>query len=146
MHEIHAKGGSFKDRHPWRIAQDLLAQAASQNTYIPILFAVEETQKFSDWALLEDIEVATFSGQRFETHCSFQELKPVNPIFEELDSVVLMPSKEQLHREHVEPIRHFRQHLDLRSVRPYAICQTPMFIFEHEAHPDSPSAVETRDQ
>ena len=128
MHESRSTGGSFKDRHPWRVAQDLLKEAERDSQRVPILFAVEESQRLTDWALLVDIDVATYSGQRYETLCQFSELQPMNPIFEELSSIVLRPSKEQLHREDIEPIRHYREHLDVRSIHPYAICETPLFI------------------
>lgn len=143
IHESGSSKGSFRDRHPWRVARELLHEASTKSEVIPILFAVEETQKLADWAVLVDIDVATFSGSRYETLCSFNVLQPVNPIFEELSSVLLKPSLEQLQREALEPIRHYRQHLDLQSIRPYAICETPSFISGLGASNQSTSASES---
>ena len=128
INESGTRNGSFKDRHPWLIAQELLELATSCNQSVPLIFAVEPELRLSDWSLVRDIEVMTYSGQAYETKCTFENLRPVNPIFEALDSMVLMPSKEQLHRESREPIRTYRQHLDEVHLYPYAICETPAFV------------------
>ena len=129
VHESGSHSGSFKDRHPWHMAQELLQAAQADLSMLTLVFAVEPDLKLKDWATVADIDVATYSGQAYETRCSFENLRPVNPIFEELSSLVLLPSAEQLHRESVEPIRKYRQHLDDVHVHPYAICETPAFIY-----------------
>ena len=93
------------------------------------MFVVEPDFKLKDWAVVRDIDVVTYSGQAYETTCAFEHLRPVNPIFEALDSMVLLPSSEQVHRETLEPIRKYRQHLDEVHVFPYAICETPPFAY-----------------
>ena len=105
IHESGNDAGSFKDRHPWRMAEQLLRQAFQDGQSVALMFVVEPTLQLSNWGIIKSIEVATYSGQKFETTCSFEKLAPVNPIFESLDSMTLMPSKEQLHRERMEPIR-----------------------------------------
>ena len=41
--------------------------------------------------------------------------------------------QEQLHREQVEPVHIHRQMLDDRLIWPYAVCETPPFIADHQA-------------
>lgn len=128
IHESGSHGGSFRDRHPWRMAAEMLEQANRYGKTVALMFVVEPALCLSSWAIIQSIEVATYSGQKYETTCSFEKLGPVNPIFESLDSLTLMPSKEQLHRESIEPIRTYRQHLDATQLYPYAICETPPFV------------------
>lgn len=129
VHESGSLRGSFRDRHPWLVAKELFTEANTTGQVLPLVFAVEPDLKLKDWAIVTDIDVATYSGQAFETRCSFERLQAVNPIFEALDSLVLLPSSEQLHREELEPIRKYRQHLDAIHVHPYAVCETPPFVF-----------------
>lgn len=129
VHESGTSNGSFRDRHPWLVAHELLQLANENEELVPLLFVVEPDLKLKDWAIVRDIDVATYSGQAYKSHCSFELLRPVNPIFEELNSLVLLPSKEQIHREKLEPVRKYRQHLDELHVFPYAICETPAFTF-----------------
>ena len=129
VHESGSSNGSFRDRHPWLVARELLELASSNEELVPIVFVVEPDLKLKDWAIVRDIDVVTYSGQAYETQCAFERLRPVNPIFEALDSIVLLPSSEQVHRETLEPIRKYRQHLDDVHVFPYAICETPAFAY-----------------
>lgn len=129
VHDSGSSNGSFRDRHPWFVARELLELARSNQEIVPLVFVVEPDLILKDWAVIRDIEVATYSGQAFETRCTFARLRPVNPIFEALDSVVLLPSSEQVHRETFEPIRKYRQHLDPLHLYPYAICETPAFAY-----------------
>ena len=133
IHESGSSNGSFRDRHPWLVAQELLDAANANKERVPLVFVVEPELKLKDWAIVRDIDVATYSGQAYETHCSFEQLRPVNPIFEDLDSMVLLPSDEQIHRETLEPIRKYRQHLDEFHVFPYAVCETPAFVYTKPA-------------
>lgn len=135
VHDSGSSSGSFRDRHPWLVAQELLELATSNGELVPLVFVVEPDLKLKDWAIVREIDVVTYSGQAYETQCSFERLRPINPIFEELDSLVLLPSNEQVHREKLEPIRKYRQHLDELHVFPYAICETPPFtLIEPENH------------
>ena len=129
VHESGSSNGSFRDRHPWLVAQELLELANSNEEQVPLVFVVEPELKLKDWAIVREIDVVTYSGQAYETQCAFEHLRPVNPIFEELNSLILLPSSEQVHRETLEPIRKYRQHLDERHVFPYAICETPAFTY-----------------
>ena len=129
IHESGSSNGSFRDRHPWLVARELLDIAIENNELIPLIFVVEPELTLKDWAIVRDIDVVSYSGQAYETRCSFQRLCPVNPIFEQLGSMVLLPSEEQVHREALEPIRKYRQHLDEVHVFPYAICETPAFAY-----------------
>lgn len=129
VHESGSRNGSFRDRHPWLVAQELLNLADSKEELVPLVFVVEPELKLKDWAIIREIDVVAHSGQAYETRCTFEHLRPVNPIFEELNSVILLPSSEQVHRETLEPIRKYRQHLDELHVFPYAICETPAFTY-----------------
>ena len=121
--------GMFRDSHPWLVARELLDQATSLGQRMPVMFAVEDNPlRFSHWALVRAIEVQELHKGAWETRCTFEPLEPVNPIWEPLDSVVLAPSKEQCHRERIEPIKKHRQLLDASLIRPYAVCETPAFI------------------
>ena len=120
--------GTFKDDHPWIIAQERLALAESEGWSMPILFATGNPAEFSHWSFVIAIDVEEFHKGIYETRCDFGPLQPVNPIFTPIDSVCLMPSIEQLRRETVEPIRIHRQFLDDGLIRPYAICETPSYI------------------
>ena len=120
--------GVFRDSHPWIVARELLGQATDRGVSMPVLFAVEEPLRFSHWACVESIDVIELHKGAWETRCTFAPLKPVNPIWEAIDSVTLAPSAEQLHRERVEPIRQHRQFLDATLIHPYAVCETPTFI------------------
>ncbi|MYD44326.1 MAG: hypothetical protein F4W90_10615 [Gammaproteobacteria bacterium] len=140
VHEAGSQRGSFRDRHPWLVALELLEKAQKAEEVMPLIFAVEPELQLKDWALVTDIDVATYSGQAYETRCSFEQLRPVNPIFESLDSLMLLPSQEQLHREALEPIRKYREHLDDIHVHPYAICETPAFVYA-DLHASLPHAM-----
>ena len=129
VHESGSNRGSLRDRHPWLVAKELLDKARIDQLVVALVIAVQPELTLTDWALIRELEVVTYSGQNFETRCSFEELRPVNPIFEELYSLLLFPSAEQLHRESLEPVRKYREHLDDIHVHPYAICETPAFIF-----------------
>lgn len=121
-------GGAYKDNHPWYVARELLAEAADAGLALPILLATDDPLEFSHWAFVKDIDVEEFHRGTWETRCEFVGLAPMNPIWVSLDSVALFPSKEQQHREAIEPIHMHRQFLDEHLVRPYAVCETPPFI------------------
>ena len=126
--ESHAEGTTYRDSHPWIVARELLDEANARGQRLPLMFATGEPVAFSHWTFVTRIEVRELHPGSWETHCRFETLAPVNPIWEPLDSVALAPSEEQLHREEVEPVRIHRQMLDGRLIWPYAVCETPAFI------------------
>lgn len=128
FHEIGSTKGSFKDQHPWYVARELLVEAQTNDLLLPLIFVTEETLKVSHWALIDDIDVTTYAKHSHESRCTFYDLQRVSLIFEQLDSLTLLPPREQIHRESLEPIRVLRNHLDEIHLRPYAICETPPFV------------------
>ena len=120
--------GSYRDTHPWLIAQELLCAAAAATARLAVLFATGEPAAFSHWAFVKSINVRELHKGAWETCCTFEPLQRVNPIWEALDSVSLAPSAEQLRRERLEPVRNHRQALDMTLIHPYAVCETPAFI------------------
>ena len=81
---------------------------------------------------VEGFEIEVFELHRgtWDSRCSFEPLKPVNPIWEAVDSIFIKASSEQMEREAREGIRVSRQALDEHHIHPYAICETPVFIAE----------------
>lgn len=125
--------GSYRDTHPWLVARDLLKRARDAGTRLPILFASKEEDGsaiMSHWAWIQDIDVVELHRGQWESRCSFDDLKPFNPIWQHIDSVFVKPSQEQLDRENLEGIRVYRTALDEHHIHPYAICETPEFIVE----------------
>jgi hypothetical protein len=120
--------GTYRDEHPWLIARDLVAAARQAGERVPVLFASGRPARFSHWSFIDALEVLELHRARWETACSFSALQPVNPIFEEIDSLFLKPSSEQLDRERREGIPRHRHPLTERELHPYAICETPPFI------------------
>ena len=129
--EAGGDGGAYKDQHPWIVARELWLTAQARDEQVAVMLAVEEPGEpceFSHWALVREIEVLELHSGAWSSQCHFTRPQPVNPIFTPLDSVLLKPSEEQLHREQVEPIRAHRTPLDDQSIRPYALCETPGFV------------------
>jgi hypothetical protein len=126
---LEASGrGTFKDEHPWLVARELLEDARSEGSALPILFAVGPPSQFSHWGFIEALEVLELHRGSWQTACSFSPLQPVNPIWSALDSLLQKPSGEQLRREALEGIHQHRHALTEGELRPYAICETPAFI------------------
>lgn len=124
------QGGAYKDTHPWHVARELLAEARAAQLSLVVVFASGDPLEFVYWAEIKDIDVEEFHRNTWETRCEFAPLNPVNEIFRPVDSIALYPSKEQLHREAIEPVTMHRQYLDQNLIRPYAIGETPAFIGE----------------
>lgn len=125
--------GSYRDAHPWLVAEDLLKSAKTLDQELPILFASQNEDRschFSHWSVLKQIEVVELHRGQWDTRATFEHLAPFNPIWEAIDSVFVKPSQEQLERETREGIRVFRTALDEHHIHPYAICETPIFIVE----------------
>jgi hypothetical protein len=125
--------GSYRDEHPWLIAQEILAISNGEALQLPILFAntaEDGPAMFSHWSTISGIEVVELHRGQYDSRCSFGSLTPFNPIWESIDSVFVKASQEQMDREAKEGIRVFRQALDEYHIHPYAICETPAFITE----------------
>lgn len=129
--------GSYRDTHPWLVASRLLAAAEATSTRMAILFAsaedAEHPAMMSHWAWIDKIDVIELHRGQWESRCTFDALKPVNPIWEPIDSLLIKPSQEQLDRESLEGIRVYRTALDEYHIHPYAICETPQFIVDSAA-------------
>jgi len=120
--------GKYRDTHPWLAALDLLDAARSADAMLPVLFASGQPSRFSHWGCVTDLAVVELHRATWETVLSFTPLEPVNPIWVELDSVVLKPTAEQLDREVRENIHRHRYPVNEGEIHPYAICETPAFI------------------
>jgi hypothetical protein len=126
---LEASGrGTYRHDHPWLIALDLLRLAEAAGQRLPVLFAVGQPLRFSHWGLVDSLTVVELHRATWETACTFTPLKPVNPIFEEIDSVFLKPTAEQLDRERREGIHQHRYPVTSAELHPYALCETPAFI------------------
>ena len=134
----HAGAGTYKDVHPWHWARRLLDLARERGEALLLFLAAGEPEVFRWWGEIEDIDVAAFRPGTFETRCAFGALRPVHPIFAPLDSIALNPGAERREREALEPVTPHRQFLDAKLLRPYAVCETPAFVYlalEGEAAP-----------
>tara|TARA_B110000444_G_C18403335_1_gene394649 strand:- start:55 stop:543 length:489 start_codon:yes stop_codon:yes gene_type:complete len=121
----------YRDTHPWVVAEQLLAQAQAEQTSMPIIFASlgdAQGAAYSHWSTVEKIDVLSLTSNRWESRCEFGALNVVNPIWQDIDSVMHKSSEEQLLREQVEGIRTLRMPLQENQIHPYAICETPAFI------------------
>jgi hypothetical protein len=126
---LEASGrGTYRDSHPWLVAADLFRQAEAAGQRLPVLFAAGRPLRFSHWGFVETLAVVELHRATWETACTFTPLKPVNPIFEDIDSVFLKPAPEQLERERRESIHQHRYPVTEAELHPYAICETPAFI------------------
>lgn len=121
--------GTYRDDSPWLVARDLLEDARRAGEDVAILFATGQPSRFSHWGLVENLEVLELHRATWETACAFTPLKAVNPIFEAVDSVFLKPTAEQLDREQREGIPRHRYPLTEAELRPYALCETPAFVY-----------------
>jgi hypothetical protein len=126
---LEASGrGTYRDTHPWLVAADLLRLAEAAGQRLPVLFAAGRPLQFSHWGFVETLAVVELHRATWETACTFTPLKPVNPIFQEIDSLFLQPTAEQLTRERLEDIHQHRYPVTEAELHPYAICETPAFI------------------
>jgi hypothetical protein len=126
---LEASGeGKYRDTHPWLAALDMLDAAGAAGERLPVLFASGKPSAFSHWGYVTDLAVVELHRATWETVLSFTPLQPVNPIWVDLDSVLLKPTAEQLDREVREGIHQHRYPVTEGEIRPYAICETPAFI------------------
>ena len=136
--------GNYKDDHPWLIAKELFEHAGSINQALPIMFACKDPDKesvFSHWSTISNVSVVELHRGKWESRVQFGQLAQFNPIWSNIDSVILKTSQEQMDREEREGIRVHRTMLDEHHIHPYAICETPAFI---EGALLSPSEAEKR--
>lgn len=120
--------GKYRDNHPWLVALDMLDAARAAAQRLPVLFATGQPSRFSHWGFVEELMVVELHRATWETVLTFTPLQPVNPIWTELDSVLLKPTAEQLERETREGIHQHRYPVTEGEIHPYAICETPAFI------------------
>ncbi len=125
-------GGAFKDNHPWFIAQERVLAARSHGLRVGLVFAAGDPLTLRYWAEVTKIEVNRFR-QGAESRISFTGLQPVSPLWEALDSLLLLPSAEQARRERLEGLRPSRVALDPHTLHPYAICERPAFLLRPAA-------------
>jgi hypothetical protein len=123
------RDGTLRDEHPWLMAAELLEDARAAGARLPIVFATEVPLELRQWAFVERVDVVELRKRQWQTACDFRGLAPVNPIWTDIDSLLLKPGDDQLRRERLEPIRIHRFALDTHWIHPYAICETPAFIF-----------------
>lgn len=120
--------GKYRDTHPWLVALEMLDTARAEGQRLPILFASGQPSEFSHWGFIDDLAVVELHRATWETVLSFTPLQPVNPIWVDLDSVLLKPTLEQTRREALEDIHQHRYPVTEGEIHPYAICETPAFI------------------
>ena len=130
--ESQAGSATYIDPHPWIVARELLDEATAAEQHLSLIFATGDPIAFAHWAFVAAIDVRELHHGSWETRCEIGTLRPVNPIWESIDSIVLAPSAEQLHRERVEPVHIHRQMLTEQHIWPYAVCETPVFIAGHQ--------------
>ena len=128
--EINAEEGHYRDTHPWLVAHDMFQLASDQQQEVALLFASQSDSHtvFSHWAKIRNIEVIELHRGSWETRVRFSDVQAVNPIWQDIDSVMVLPSAEQRDREEREGIRVYRTALDEYHIHPYAICEAPAFI------------------
>lgn len=120
--------GKYRDTHPWLAALDMLDASREADQALPILFASGQPSEFSHWGFVTDLAVVELHRATWETVLSFSQLEPVNPIWIDLDSVLLKPTAEQLDREVREGIHQHRYPVTEGEIHPYTICETPAFV------------------
>jgi hypothetical protein len=119
--------GGYRDPEPWFVAADRLAAARAAGETFHALLASGTPLRLVRWAEVTEIEVHEIASTR-ETRVHFGRSGPVNPIFEALDSVTLLPAEYQLERERREGARVRRTHLEPALLHGYALCETPSFL------------------
>lgn len=124
--------GGYRDQHPWFVADRMLRAAAAREQALVLLLASGRPLQLSHWAPVRAIEVYHFASSRETRVVLDSGGGAVSPLFAELETVTLAPPQHQLEREHEEGLRPRRVHLDAHWLRPYAICETPPFIFTSE--------------
>ena len=124
------QGGGYRDDHPWYVARDLWLAAVAAGETMPLLLAVQDGGNiaFTHYGFITAIDVLARQLGGHESVCRFTRLQTVHPIWQEIDSVALVPTAEQRAREQREGLHQHRFHLTPQLIRPYAICETPPFL------------------
>ncbi|HSG91584.1 MAG TPA: hypothetical protein VLA56_20365 [Pseudomonadales bacterium] len=133
--------GGYRDAEPWHVAADLLAAAQERGERLYLLMASDSPLRWVRWAEVTEIEVHEYASRR-ETRLRFARSGDMNPIFEDLDAVVLRAPQHQLEREQREGLRRRRIHVDPSWLHAYAICETPSFLLAGDPA-DAPQAART---
>ena len=84
--------GNYKDEHPWLIAKELFEHAGSINQVLPIMFASKDPDReseFSHWSTISHISVVELHRGKWESRVQFEQLEEFNPIWSNIDSVIL---------------------------------------------------------
>lgn len=115
--------GSYRDTHPWLVAQRLWQ---ASDLPMPLILAVDD--RLSHYGLLSAIDVEELHRGSWISRARFSVLQPMHPVWESLDSLMLWPAAEQLERETLEGIKQHRTALSVMTLHPYALCETPGFI------------------
>lgn len=110
LRKISKNGGTaeLSQRKPWSTAKQLLAQAQSENHWVPIIFAAAEHIK----NLLYYAEITNIALRHNTTTYSFARLTPIDGSFP-ITRLTLKSTGKRI---------------DENFRRPYAICLTPAFL------------------
>lgn len=136
------QGGTYRSDHPWYVARDLWLAAQALDEQVPLLLAVQDGNHigFTHCGFITGIDVLAKQLGGYDSACRFTRLAPVHPIWSDIDSVALKPAAEQLERERREGLHQHRFHLSAQLLRPYAICETPPFLFAPATTTGGPGA------
>lgn len=119
--------GAYRDASPWYVAAERLEAARAAGERLVALLAGGSPLRLVRWAEVVDVEIHAVASTR-ETRLRFGRGGEVNPIFEALDSVCLLPAEHRVDRERREGLRVRRQPLTPPELAPYALCETPAFL------------------
>lgn len=120
--------GRLSDDHPWHLAAELLGEAREQGRRLPLILASGSPAELRYWSWVEDVEVHELHRGRWQCRVHFGELVPVHPIWRALDALQLEPGPHRLRQERLEELRPRRYALCAKDLRPYAVCETPLFV------------------
>lgn len=119
--------GAYRDASPWYVAAERLTAARAAGECLVALLAGGTPLRLVRWAEVAEVEIHAVASTR-ETRVRFGRGGEVNPVFEALDSVCLLPAEHRTERERREGLRIRRQPLTPPELAPYALCETPAFL------------------
>jgi len=122
--------GRLSDDHPWLLAAELLGEARGQGRRLPLILASGSPAELQYWSWVEDVEVHKLHRGRWQCRVHFGELVAVHPIWHALDALQLEPGPQRLRQERLEDLRPRRYALSTKDLRPYAVCETPLFVMD----------------
>jgi len=120
--------GRLSDDHPWHLAAELLAEAREQGLRLPLVLASGAPPELTHWSWVEDVEIHELHRGSWQCRVHFGALQPVHPIWRALDALQLGPAPHRLRQERLEALRPRRYALSEMDLRPYAVCETPLFV------------------